>query len=237
METKVFEKLGLTKAEVEIYLTLLKIGSSTATKISEKTKLNRSHIYDSLKRLIDKGLVSTYESNNTAYFSPASPETISDYVKDMEKELNNLIPELKKLKEIEKQIPKVQLFQGKNGLKTILQDILRTREDYIAFGEEGQFQKIFPIYIQQFLRDIKHFKIKERLLSKEESRGKINLTSNTQIRYLDNKFLSPTTTVVYGDKVAIFIWTEPYHVSLIKDKEVADSYRNYFWGLWKLAKP
>lgn len=117
MDTKIFEKLGLAKSETDIYLMLLKIGSSTAAKISEKTGLNRSHIYDSLKKLMDKGLVSTYESNNTLYFSPASPETIQDYVKEIEKEISTIIPELNKLKEIEKPSTKIQLFHGKSGIK------------------------------------------------------------------------------------------------------------------------
>jgi sugar-specific transcriptional regulator TrmB len=236
MEIKIFEKLGLVKSEIEIYLILLKMGSSTAAKISEKTGLNRSHIYDSLKKLMDKGFISTYEQNRTSYFDSSSPEVIQDYAKNIEKEVGKIIPELNNLKEIEKPKTKIQLFQGKNGLKTVLQDILRTKKDYLVFGEEGQFQKIFPIFIEQFLRDIKYFRITEKVISKESLRGKISKNSNTQIRYLDNKLLSPTTTVVYGNKVAIFIWSEPYNSTLIEDGEVADSYRAYFEGLWKLAK-
>lgn len=236
MDTKIFEKLGLVKSEIEIYLMLLKIGPSTATKISEKTGLNRSHIYDSLKKLIDKGLISTYETNNIQYFNPTPPETILDYIKDMEKEVKGIIPELKNLKETERPNTKVQLFQGKSGLKAVLQDIIHTKKDYIVFGEEGQFEEIFPFYIEQFLRDIKNFGIKERLLSKEQMKNKIMTTKNTQIRYLKNQFFSPATTVVYGYKVAIFIWTEPYNVTLVEDKEVADSYRAYFEALWKIAR-
>lgn len=236
MDTKIFEKLGLAKAEIDIYLMLLKIGSSTATRISEKTGLNRSHIYDSLRKLIDKGLVSTYETNNTLYFNPSCPETILDYMKNMEKEVKEILPELESLKEAERPNTKVQLFQGKSGLKAVLQDIIHTKKDYVVFGEEGQFEKIFPIYIQQFLRDVKHFGIKERLLSKEQMKNKLITTKNTRIKYLEDKFFSPATTVVYGHKVAIFIWTEPYNVTLVEDKEVADSYRAYFEALWRIAK-
>ncbi|MFA4953470.1 MAG: helix-turn-helix domain-containing protein [Candidatus Pacearchaeota archaeon] len=236
METRIFEKLGLVKSEIEIYFMLLRIGESTATKISEKTRLNRSHIYDSLKKLIDKGLVSTYEKNKVQYFVASSPEVIQDYVKDLENEVVDVILELNKLKRAEKLKTKIQLFQGKNGLKTVLQDILRTKKDYVVFGEEGQFENIFPIYIQQFLRDVRKLGVKEKILSREGSRKKIMRNKNTQIKYLEDKFFSPATTVVYGNKVAIFIWSEPYNVTLIEDKEVADSYRNYFGSLWLSGK-
>jgi len=236
METIIFDKLGFTKAETEIYIILLRIGSSTATRISEQTKLNRSHIYDSLKILKEKGLVSSYEMNKTLYFTASKPETIMDYIKEMEKELNEILPELTQLEKIEKPKAKVQLFQGKNGLKTILKDIIRDKKDYFVFGEEGQFQKIFPIYIEQFLRDVKYHRIKERLLSREDLKKKINITSNSQIRYLPKDFFSPATIVVYGNKIATFIWSEPYEVTLMEDKEVAESYRAYFESLWKIAK-
>ncbi len=237
METKVLERLGLTSAEIDIYTTLLKTGPITATIISKKTKLNRSHIYDTLTKLTDKGLISVFEKNNTKFFDASPPEKIKDYMDDIRVEVQKILPTLRKLKEIPKPVTKVQLFQGKQGLKTILKDMLREKKDYVVFGEEGQFQSIFPIYIQQFLRDIKHYKIKERLLTKEETKSKILRTKDTQIRFLENKFFSPTTTVVYGDKVAIFIWSEPYNVALIDDKEVARSYLSYFESLWKIAKP
>lgn len=236
MEVKALERLGLTHAEIEIYTTLLKTGPITATIISKKTKLNRSHIYDTLTKLIDKGLVSVFEKNNTKFFDASSPEKIKDYLNDLGKDVQKVLPILRKLKEVSKPVTKVQLFQGKQGLKTILKDILREKKDYVVFGEEGQFQSIFPIYIQQFLRDIKHYKLKERLLTKEEAKSKVLKTKNTQIKSLENRFFSPTTTAVYGDKVAIFIWSEPYSVALINDKEVARSYLSYFEVLWKLAK-
>jgi sugar-specific transcriptional regulator TrmB len=39
MDTEIFEDLGLTKTEIKIYLTLLELGSSSAGKILENSKL------------------------------------------------------------------------------------------------------------------------------------------------------------------------------------------------------
>ncbi len=75
------------------------------------------------------------------------------------------------------------------------------------------------------------------MLSKEEKRGKIILTNkNTKIKYLPDKFFSPVVTAVYGNKTAIFIWSDPLFVILIKDKGVADSFNSYFSILWEIAK-
>jgi len=234
METSSLEKLGLNKAEIDVYLALLKNGSSTASFVSDKTNLNRTHIYDTLKRLIEKGLVSSHELNQIKYFSASSPDRITDYLQDVQKEVEKLLPELKRIKESKPEETKVKLFQGKDGIKTILKDILHEKKDYDVFGEEAQFQDLFPIYIQQFLRDVKHNNMKERLLTRHGI-NLIKASPSSQIKYLEEKFFSPTTTVVYGNKVATFIWGA-LCATLIEDKSVADSFRNYFEALWGLAK-
>lgn len=238
MDTKPLERLGLQEAEIKIYLALLRKGLSTATQIAQATKLNRSHIYDKLDILLEKGLASFVIKNNVKYFKAADPEKIVDYIKEMQNNVQNIIPDLNKIKSIPKSKTVVELYQGKEGLKTVLKDIIRDRKNYLVFGEEGKFQKLLPVYIHQFLRDIKYYKIQERVLSKEEKRGKIILTNkNTKIRYLPDKFLSPVTIVVYGDKTAIAIWTEPQFIILIKDKGVSRSFMSYFDILWEVGKP
>lgn len=236
MNTRALEKLGFQEAEIKIYLSLLKKGLSTATQISQYTKLNRSHIYDKLEILLEKGLISFVIKNNVKYFNASNPEKIIDYLKEIQTNIQKIIPSLNELKEIPKSKTIVELYQGKEGMKTVLKDIIREKKDYFVFGEEGQFQKMLPIFIQQFLRDVKHYKLHERLLSREEKRGKVILTKNTKIKYLPNNFFSPITTTIYGDKTAIFIWAEPQFVVLIKDSGVSKAFNSYFDILWQIAE-
>lgn len=237
MNTEPLEKLGLQEAEIKIYLSLLKKGLSTATQISQYTGLNRSHIYDKLDILLEKGLISFVIKNNVKYFKASDPEKILDYIKEIQTNIQDIIPDLNQIKNIPKSKTVVELYQGKEGMKTVLKDIIREKKDYSVFGEEGQFQEILPVFIHQFLRDVKHNKMKERLLSKEEKRGKIILTEeNTEVRHLPDRFFSPVTMVVYGDKTAIFIWAEPQFVVLIKDDGVAKAFNSYFNVLWEIAK-
>ena len=146
------------------------------------------------------------------------------------------MPEFIKLLKIKEEETRVEVYRGKEGLKTILKDILRTGRDYIVFGEEGRFQKILPIASHQFLRQIEKSNVHEKVLVREDFKSKILKTKNSIFKYLSTDYLSPAMTVVYGNKVAIFIWTQPYYVTLIKNKEVADSFRSHFKVLWKIAK-
>ena len=58
-----------------------------------------------------------------------------------------------------------------------------------------------------------------------------------EIRYLPKKYESPVAMNIYGNKTAIILWAEKPIVIAIREKEIADSYRNHFELMWKLAKP
>jgi sugar-specific transcriptional regulator TrmB len=233
---KILQNLGLEEKEAKVYLALLKLGGATATKIAEKTNLDRTLIYQLANKLIEKGLVSYIIKNNVKYFSAANPAKLTQDLKEKEKQLQKALPELINLTKIEEQETKVEIYRGKEGLRTIIKDIIRVKKDVIAFGEEGRADQVLPIDIHQYLKQLEKNKIHEKVLAREDLKGKILMSKNSEFRYLPKIYLSPVTTVVYGNKVASFIWTPPYHVILTNNNEVADSFRSYFKALWKIAK-
>ena len=58
MDTSILEDLGLTQAEIKVYIALLELGSSSAGQILEKSGLQNSVVHRALNSLIEKGLIS-----------------------------------------------------------------------------------------------------------------------------------------------------------------------------------
>ncbi len=230
------QNLGLEEKEAKVYLELLRQGEATATTLAEKTNLDRTLMYQITRKLIEKGLVSYIIKNNVKYFSAANPQKLLQDLKEKEKQLQKAMPQLIDLKKLKEEETKVEIYRGKEGLKTILKDIIRERKDYVAFGEEGKFQKILPIDTQQFLKELERNGINESVLVREDYRGKILKSANSTFRFLPRDYLSPVTTLVYGNKVVDFIWTPPHYAILTTNMEVATSFRNHFEALWKIAK-
>ncbi|MBI5148917.1 hypothetical protein HZA33_04530 [Candidatus Pacearchaeota archaeon] len=233
---KLFQNLGLEEKEAKVYLALLRSGEATATKIAEKTNLDRTLIYQLANKLIEKGLVSYIIKNNVKYFSATNPKKFIQDLKEKENQVRKAMPELANLMKSKEEETKVEIYRGKEGLKTILKDIIRTGKDYVAFGEEGRFQEILPIDVHRFLKELEKNNIYEKVLIRTDFRGKILKSKNSEFRYLPKEYLSPATTAIFGDKVANFIWTAPYYAILTQNKEVADSFRSYFNALWKIAR-
>jgi sugar-specific transcriptional regulator TrmB len=234
MDKKILERAGLSKGEIEIYLVLLKLGSSLVSKIAQETGLHRTNVYDTLEKLREKGLVSYVIKENRKYYSASNPDKLLDYIKEREMEIESILPELKGYLNIPRSESIVEVYKGKEGLKAVLKDILKEGKDYAVLEEEGYIQKVLPHFYPQFNAQLNKSKIKVRVLTKDTK----NIAKRTlmQIRSLPEFISFPSATAIYENKVAIFVWDEPYHAILIKSKQVADSYRGFFEALWKQTR-
>ena len=81
MNSKLPEQTGLTPNEAKVYLTLLNLKQSGATKISEKCGLFRTLVYDILTKLIEKGLVSYIIKSKKRRYIASNPKRLLELLK------------------------------------------------------------------------------------------------------------------------------------------------------------
>jgi sugar-specific transcriptional regulator TrmB len=235
-------EIGLSGNEADIYLALLESESSLVSEIVKKTRLNRTNIYDRLEKLINKGLVSYVIKNNRKYFYAAKPKRIIRYLEEKEEQIKKEKNDVEKiLPELEKFIPvkeeeSVEVYEGKEGLKTILEEIIRSKQDILTYGSDGNFSKILKFYFAHYLRRLEKSRIKMKVIFNYEDIKKPFEWKFAEVRYIPKEYKSPTETTIYGDNVAIFILTEKPRAILINSKIISGSYKNYFNLLWKIAK-
>ena len=58
----------------------------------------------------------------------------------------------------------------------------------------------------------------------------------TYAKYLPRMKNSPVSTNICGDEIVFILWSDSPYIIKIKNNEIADSYKNYFDLLWKIAK-
>ena len=225
--------LGLAKSEAEVYLILIEHGASQAGKISKKTKLNRTTTYQILDRLVEKGLVSFVQKGKIRIFQATPPKRLLTLQEEKMRLARDLLPELEKLAIPIKE--EVTVYQGRKGIRAIMDQILQYKE-YVSFGSEGNFLEVMGHDFLLYQKEKRRRKIKSRVILGKISRGKRVVTeAYAKFRFIDNKFATPTTTWIFGDRVAIAVWSETSIAIMIKSKGLADSYRSYFEILWKSA--
>jgi len=245
MNTDVFGKIGLTGNEIKVYLRLLELGSIGAGELIKKVGLHRTVVYDTLERLMEKGLVSYVVESNVKQFEANNPVELISYIdrcqselEDHKTEMTKLLPELEVKRKLSKQEQEATIFRGKKGIKSILEDVLRTGKTMYVYGAEGRLKEIFPIYFHHFHKKRVGKKIGIKIIYKEsvKEHKREKELKLIKMKYIPDEFDTPANTWIYGDKVVITVWSEQPISTVIRSKQVAKAYKTNFELLWKLAK-
>ena len=242
------EKIGLTKGEIKVYLSLLDLGSSSTGKITKSSGISGSKVYEVLDRLMNKSLANFVIKNGVKYFEATDPSRILDYLDEKENQIENekaniqkIIPELI-LKQKHSEKSEVKVFTGWEGIKTANEDIIRTLrkgEEWLTMGLTEQ-PKSWEIYFnkRQKARAEKGIKLKHLLNEKYKSLYKKRKhLPYTEFRFFPKDFSMPMTTEIYKDKVIFMILLQENPMAIMIESEaVAKSFRKYFFVLWEIGK-
>ena len=238
MIEKELRDLGFTDNEVKIYITLLRIGRGKAGRISKESSMERTSTYNALKKLQEKGLVSYVIEANRKIFAVAEPNKILDMFKEKEERAKLVIPKLEQLKKAEQEKENLLKFRGYAGIKTVLNDILKTckdGEEHYIMGSEGQLTQRMPTFAKIFVARKDKKKLYAKVLLRKGGRFSDVRSKYAKVRFLPQDVQSQSVTNIYGDKVAIILWSEIPEAIIIDDKSTAETYKAYFEFMWKNA--
>jgi sugar-specific transcriptional regulator TrmB len=241
---RLLEGIGLTKGEIKVYLTLLNIGETTTGRIIKESGVSGSKTYVILEKLIQKGFVNYIIKGKTKYFNTTSPTRILNYIdkknKEMEtkkEEIKKIIPNFLKIKKEESLKSSTTIYEGYNGIKTAIYETIENKnkdDEWLAFGIGLKLSENLTNLWNNFNKTLYNKKIKTKLLFANSSAKKqIKPNKFMETRIMTNDALAPIS--IFNDIIIIYNWKEPSVVK-IKDAEIANSFRVFFYNLWKLSK-
>lgn len=238
------KKFGLSEKEGKVYLSCLELGETTATDISIKSNLPRTLVYDILERLISLGLVSYNIQANKKHFIAAEPKELLRILKEKEESIKEILPnleELKKLKSVKR--PKVEIYEGKEGMKTAMNDILKSGvKEFLAYGSSRSSFEVIPIFMEHWHKERIKRKVVMKILynntksAREKVKKKLESLKYAKYNFMPIELESPTATLIYDNKVVLQSWTKEPFAVIIENEEMANNQKRYFEELWKIAK-
>ena len=231
---EVLEKTGMSTNEIKVYLTLNDNGSNKAGQIAKIAKIDRSSCYGSLKKLIEKGLVSYVSIGKIKWFQSAEPKKIIDYLKEQQEDVKSILPQLDKRQKQKRTKGQVRLYKGEKGVKTVFYDILREGKNNDVFGSEGQLSDRMPMFVKQYIRMQNEKKMKTRNLI--GINGRRRYSDGTSYRFVNKEIQSNVVTNIYGNKIGIIIWTDEPEAIIIENESAAKAYKSYFEFMWENAQ-
>jgi len=233
-------KIGLTKNESKVYVSLLELGSTSAGKIIKRTKLHRNLVYENLEKLIEKGLIAYILIKGIKHFELTNPSELNTFIQiqkqellEKEKIVREIIPKIENKEKI-LQREEASIFRGIKSLRLILEEITKSKTEVLIFATGWGMKETMGTYYEQWHLKLKKNKTKGKALLSEKSKIKEELPY--ELKYISEDFIIPSTILIYENKILNIIWKPELTGILIVNKDVADSYKNWFEALWKRAK-
>ena len=135
-----------------------------------------------------------------------------------------------------------KIYTGFEGIKTANEDIihsLKKGDEWLSMGLTSQ-PKSWEIYFNKKQQDRAHKGIVQKHLINERYRSLYHQRkglARTHFRFLPKELEMPTSTEIYRDKVAIMLLVQDNPMAIIiENKIIAESFRKYFYIIWKGAK-
>ena len=247
MDAETLEKIGLTKNESIVYLTLVKSGTIKTAEILKKSGLNSGRIYDTLESLKHKGLISEANINGVKHFTASPPNQLKDYfqqrlnqLKQEEPIIEKAIPQLNLIRNTSIESSRATIYTGLRGLKTAVDEAVEKvgkDEEILAMGVTSlKDEKINQFWVNWSPKRINKKIVAKHLFSeKSEFYDEFKKMKYTEAKFLEG--ITPVTIDIFGTKtVLIMNYKEPISCILIQDENTVQSFRQFFYQLWKIAK-
>lgn len=250
MYEEIMQEIGLTKSEVAVYQALIRLGSSTTGPVVKEAGISSGKIYEIMDKLISKGLVSYIVNSGKKYFQPTNPERFRDYIEIKERKIKKIKPNVEEMVDYFREklnkldnVSTAEIFEGIDGFKTFSEICLRTlneKTDYCILGVSKEVNDSFGAYLLDWQKRRAAKGIRLKIVYNEDAKAygkKRQKLRNTKVRYLPKSMKTPALIEIFEDYVATIIVIPKPIIFLIKNKEAADSYLQYFKLMWKQSKP
>lgn len=242
---QLLHRLGLSQQEAIMYQALLELESVSIRKAAERSGINRGTAYETIKRLVTRGLVSARQSGQREYYTAEPPDYIFTLIQEQRKELwrsqqaaKEIVPRLLAQSSRPQGRPLVRYYEDDDGIVTVLKDVLQTcaklpHSIYFAYSSRPLRQYLyrqFPQYTQR--------RVNEGIAVKVIAIGEGgDPAASSERKWLPEPNGSSVSSyvIIYGDKVAsISISTDytPYAV-VTEDSGMASMQRLLFEQLWQ----
>ena len=244
--TRELQNIGLSDKEAKVYLAALELGQASVQNIANKAKVNRATCYSVLESLINKGLCSTYDQDKKIFFIATGPDHLDSLfelkkkdIEEKQKSFKNLLPELRMVHNKDEDKPVIRFFEGKAGMLNCAAEWINGK------GEKGEPVRL--IYNKDLLENLltadenkkmRDIRLKKKLKSRvmytgTEPRG--TTSDGTRIKLPMEEFPIHCDIGIYADYVRIASTKKKLSSILIKDKDIAETFKTVFELAWENA--
>ncbi len=242
MYEKELEQIGLSPNEAKIYEALLRLGESSVTEIAYESHVHRRSIYDTLMRLVEKGLVFQIFQKKENLYRAVDPKKCMELLKEKEKAFKKVLPGLEYFYTQDPMEEAAYIYRGIEGYKNYVREMIMVAEDSYFLG--AKFNWATPgteSLLSQYNAEMKRKQKKQMTIFdprvketfKKSEYGKVG-----EHKFFPKGYETPGVMDVFGDRVVTFKsmnignFGEDGSIFVMVNQQLADSYRTWFRFIW-----
>lgn len=239
--------MGLNEKEALLYITLLQTGTAPGSALAQRTGIPRSTVHFVGRELAKQGIVSMAKKGSVTVFTAEPPNKLMSLlererrgIEHKERELQKVMGSLEQLVNPHASFPKVQYYEGKEGMMSLYDSILDMRAPIDSLEESGKVFELFPEYALEWPRKRVERKIPNRCIAPVGSPMNVtNPSKYLEVRYIDPKKYPFTWQIrLCEDLVGIFSFDKQTAVGIgIRHADIAKNFHLLFEYLWASTKP
>lgn len=227
--------------EAKVYEALLDLGLASIDKLAVQSQVHRRNVYDSVEKLVAKGLASPEFREKKRLFKATNPRRLLMLVREREALVESVLPALEQ--KFQKAVVEEEavIYHGFEGVKNYLNDLLEVGEPAYFLAAKGYWlHPKLKYFTPKFDRERVKRGIPMHHLFDEEVKTRcpeiLKLELN-HYRFIPKEFGSPGLVDFFGDHVYLFHVVEDNPVQFkIVSKPIAESFRTYFRFMWQFAE-
>ncbi len=241
-------KLGVEEKASKLFISLLETGPQTPLSLSRNTNINRTTIYRELEKLREYGLIEEILEEHTTLFQASDPNSFNLLITRKESEVSQMkssLPNLlSQISQITPMAPntKVLYYRGQKGIQQLLWNTLKAKGEQVGLGYTDWNDAVGKSFAEELRNEYVARGICLReVLNEKTSDYTVNnayLTKYFRARYIPKKIITiKHDTYIYNNVFAyLHYYNNEYFGVEIHNQEIADTEKQIFEILWKMAK-
>lgn len=236
---------GLNEKEITVYLACTGKASLSAQEIADRTALSRQVVYDHMKRLINDGLIITFNAGTAVRYQATSPRRFLQNVEQKVSILKDALPEMERLQSFDSVPSTAEVHRGTIAMRNLLVEALTSKKELLWITDHVQAQEVF--YAHDFhnltlKRIATRTPLKIIIGATAIPRDQIPVWRTNPADFRETRIASiadgmKTTTIIYADKVIMMSMTPIMPQAIvIRDAEIAQTQKKMFLNVWGRAK-
>jgi len=247
MYENTLESIGLSPNEARIYETLLSLGKSSVSQIAVKTNIHRRNIYDTVNRLMEKGLVFQIFQKNENIYEAVDPDKLMELIGEKEQKLKKILPDLHKSYKKNPSEEIAFIYKGVEGFKNYMRDLVRVGKTTYFIGAKALwFTPNVPEYFltnfkkEMARKKVEYYTIFDHVVKEKMPDYISQVGGNYKI--FPKEYSTPGVCDIFGDYVVTFNsvdvgnFGEDNTIFVMRNEKLAENFRIWFKFMWDNLK-